>query len=1037
MRHRAFLAALLLAGPAGAQEKPSPFEGLVFRNIGPAIMGGRVSDVEGVPGDPRIVYVGAASGGVWKTVDGGITWKAIFDKEPTSSIGDLALEPGNPEVLYVGTGESNLRNSVSFGNGIYKSTDGGASFRHLGLADTRHVSRIVIDPRNPERVYVGAFGHAFGPNAERGVFRSLDGGASWEKVLYLDERHGVSDLEMDPANPNVLYAALWHFERKPWTIASGSESGGLYKSVDGGTSWKKLEKGLPRLLGRIGVKVAPSRPETVYLLAESREGTLFRSEDRGESFTKVSSDVGIVSRGFYYADLRIDPTNENRLFTLSGSLNTSIDGGKSFERISRTTHSDYHALWIDPEDPERMWQGHDGGTGVSYNGGTTWEFIDVLPLGQFYSIFADNREPFYYLGGGLQDNATWYGPSRNGEPFGVLPDDWREISNGDGFQAVFHPTDPEMTLTEYQGGRIVRTDNRTREIQFVSPYAPNMGGAPASAFEVRFNWNAPIVASPGDGLTVYFAGNKVFRTRDFGSTWETLSPDLTTNDPEKLGSAGGPVWHENTTAEYHCTIVSFAVSPADAVVLWAGTDDGNLQVSRDGGARWENVVANVKGVPPRSTVSHVEPSRKGAGVAYASFDRHLLDDLRPYVFRTDDFGKSFVEIGRGLPENAYVWVLREDPKNPDLLYAGTELGLHVTRDQGKSWERLHLKNLPTVAVHDLLIHPRDNDLVVGTHGRGLFIFDDATVIQRIDEAKEKLAYLFPIRRAVRFQVKPTRYGIGDKVYVGPNPPYGALLSYFLKEEVPEETPLKVEILDAEGVVLRTLEDLPRKPGVARTSWDLNLEPPTPRKPKPPKAEAKKGEEEQAERGPSGPRVPPGRYRARLVLGEESFEESFDVVSNPAAAIDDAELRAQFTMTKSIWEMQSRVNELLRTLDSVKSQIEERKKAARSVKKEIAESLDSDLKAVLEKIESLSGELILPELEDRPSVGEAPRLYEKLSDLFSSVNSVNASPTEAQTRYFGELSRGHALLSEQAQSYLASLEELNGKLRAGEIPVLLW
>jgi photosystem II stability/assembly factor-like uncharacterized protein len=1037
MRCRTLLAFLLFASSTGAEERTSPFSELEWRNIGPAIMGGRVSDVEGVPGDPRIVYVGAASGGVWKTEDGGITWKPIFDEQPVSSIGDLALEPGNPEVLYAGTGESNLRNSVSFGNGVYKSTDGGASFRHLGLADTRHISRIVIDPRNPNRVYVGAFGHAFGPNPERGVFRSLDGGASWDKVLYLDERHGVADLEIDPKNPNILYAAFWHFQRRPWTLESGSEEGGLYKSVDGGTTWKKLEKGLPRLLGRIGVKVAPSRPEIVYALAESREGTLFRSEDRGETFTRVSGDLGIVSRGFYYADLRVDPANENRVLTLSGALNLSIDGGKSFERISRSTHSDYHALWIDPEDPGRMWQGHDGGTGVSYNGGKTWEFVSVLPLGQFYSIFADRREPFYYVGGGLQDNATWYGPSRNGEPFGILPDDWREISNGDGFQAVFHPEEPDVTLTEYQGGRIVRTDNRTREIQFVSPYAPTMGGAPASAFDVRFNWNAPIVASPHDGMTVYFAGNRVFRTRDFGSTWETLSPDLTTNDPEKLGSAGGPVWYENSTAEYHCTIVSFAESPADALVLWAGTDDGNLQLSRDGGGSWENVVANVPGVPARSTVSHVEPSRKGAGVAYVSFDRHLLDDLRPYVFRTEDFGRSFVEIGRGLPENAYVWVLREDPRNPDLLYAGTELGLYATRDSGKSWERLHLKSLPTVAVHDLLVHPRENDLVVGTHGRGLFIFDDATPIQRLHETAEKRAHLFPIRRAVRFQVKPTRYGIGDKVYVGPNPPYGALVSYFLKEDVPEGTELKLEILDEGGTLLRALDKLSKTAGVQRTSWDLNLEPPTPRKPKPPKAAVKKGEEADAERGPSGPRVPPGRFRARLVVGEESLEESFDVVSNPAAGINDSELAAQFRMTKSIWEMQSGVNQLLQTLDNLKAQIEDRKSAARNLRKEISETLETDLKGVLEKIAALSSELIMPELEDRPSVGEAPPLYEKLSDLFGSVNSVNASPTESQTRYFEELSREHERLSEEVRRYLASLEELNGKLRAEELPVLLW
>jgi hypothetical protein len=459
-------------------------------------------------------------------------------------------------------------------------------------------------------------------------------------------------------------------------------------------------------------------------------------------------------------------------------------------------------------------------------------------------------------------------------------------------------------------------------------------------------------------------------------------------------------------------------------------------VSRDGGGRWENVAANVPGIPAHSAVSHVEASRRGAGVAYVSFDRHLLDDLRPYVFRTGDFGRSFVEIGRGLPENAYVWVLREDPRNPDLLYAGTELGLYATRDSGRSWERLHLKNLPTVAVQDILVHPRENDLVVGTHGRGLFVFDDATPLQRLHEAVDERAHLFPIRRAVRFQVKPTRYGIGDKVYVGPNPPYGALLSYFLREELPEETALKIEILDEGGALLRSLENLPRKAGVQRASWDLNLEPPAPRKPKPPQAEPKKGEEAEAERGPTGPKVPPGRYRARLLVGEESFEEGFEVVSNPAAKLADSDLASQFRMTKSIWEMQSEVNGLLQKLDSLESQIEERRTAARNLKKEIPEALEADLKATLKTIEELSGKLVAPELEDRPSSGEAPRLSEKLADLFSSVNSVNAAPTEAQTRYFEELSGEHQRLAAEVRSYLQTLEELNGKLRAEEIPVLL-
>jgi photosystem II stability/assembly factor-like uncharacterized protein len=1027
---------LALVVAVAADEKPSnPFAELSWRNVGPAIMGGRVADVEGVPGDPRVVYAGAASGGVWKTTDGGITWKNVFDQRP--SIGDIALEPGNPDVVYVGTGEGNLRNSVSFGDGVYKSTDGGTTFVNVGLAATRHISRIVVDPRNPERVFVGALGRSTGPNEDRGVYRSLDGGKSWERVLYLDERHGVSDLDIDPANPNILFAALWQFERKPWTMRSGSEEGGLYKSVDGGTTWKRIEPGLPKLIGRIGVKVAPSKPNVVYVIAESREGTLFRSDDHGESFAKVSSEVSIVSRGFYFADLRVDPTDENRVYAISGSLQVSIDGGKSFQRISRTLHSDYHSLWIDPENPDRMWQSQDGGVAVTYNRGGTWDYRDVLPIGEFYAIFADRREPFYYVGGGLQDNATWYGPSRNGEPFGILNDDFREITNGDGMQAVFHPLDPEITLTEYQGGRIVRTDNRTREHQYVSPYAPSMGGAPASAHQVRFHWNAPIVASPHDGMTVYFAGNKVFRTSDFGSTWETVSPDLTTNDPEKLGPAGGPVWEENTVAEYHCTIISFAESPHTRGILWAGTDDGNVQVSRDSGASWENVASNVKGVPGSSPVSHIEPSRTAAGTAWVSFDRHLLDDPRPYVLRTTDFGRSFVNATGDLPDNAYVWVLREDPRNPDLIYAGTELGLFATRDGGRSWERLRFENFPTVAVHDLLVHPRDNDLVVGTHGRGLWIFDDAAPIQQWSAAiAEKKTHLFPIRRAVRFQVKPTRYGIGDAKFLGPNPPYGALVTYWSKEEVADDATWKLEILDGSGEVIRTIETLSRKAGAHRVSWDLNLDPPHPRKPKPPATEPKKGGEEESARGPAGPRVPPGTYRVRLVAGDDVLEQTVDVVMSPVAGVPDAALVEQFEMAKRIWRMQSEVNELLQKLDGLESQIAERRSAIETQKKSVPETLEKALDDNAGRLDEISSLLAVPELKDRPGVGEAPRLSEKLSDLLGSVNSVSAAPTSAQREYLGELEKELGRLRGEAKAFFETVRELSRSLESAGVPGIL-
>jgi photosystem II stability/assembly factor-like uncharacterized protein len=992
-------------------------------------MMGRVTDVEGVPGVPEIVYVAAASGGLWKTTDTGTTWKPIFDEMEHLSIGDLALEPGNSDVLYVGTGEGNPRNSVSFGNGVYKSTDGGATWKHLGLPDSERITRVIVDPRDPRNVYVAALGHIFGPNEERGVFASRDGGEGWEKVLYVDDRHGASDLDIDPSNPNVLYAALWYFDRKPWTHTSGSEKGGVFKSVDAGRTWKKLEKGLPKLLGRIGVKVARSNPSVVYVICESKEGSLYRSSDHGESFVEVNKDPNIVNRGLYYTDMRIDPANENRVYAVSSSLQRSIDGGKTFETISPSTHVDYHSLWIDPGNPKRMWQGEDGGVAVSYNQGETWEYENNIVLAQFYQIYADLREPFYYLGGGLQDNGTWSGPSRTREPFGILNDDWRMVSFGDGFHIVSDPEDPDVFLSEYQGGGLSLTDMSTRQQIAASPQPRRGDGGPVGDLKFRFNWNAPIVASPHNGNIVYFGGNVVFRTDDFGVEWRAVSPDLTTNDPEKLQSAGGPVFIENTTAEYHGTVISVAESPVQAGILWAGTDDGNLQLTRDAGSSWENVTANVKDLAAFSPVSHVEPSRTAAGTAYAAFDRHMFDDFEPHVYKTTDFGKTWKPVSAGLPRKGYVHVVREDPRNPRVLYAGTELGLYVTWNAGESWTRLKLKNLPAVSVHDILVHPRENDLVLGTHGRGLFIFDDATPIQQAEpSALEAPAYLFDVRPAVRFTTKPTRYGIGDEPFRGPNPPYGALITYHLKEAAAEDAPPKLEILDASGTLLRTLKDAPKEAGAHRVVWDLAGDEPRPRS------------DEDSPRGffsfgPLGPQVPPGTYRARLTVGSTSLEKPIVVRADPTATVAPGALEEQYRHTAELRDLRSLVNDALRGLDSLKAQIEERKKTLAVQKKSSPEELTKDIDGAIEELGKILDGLVRP--TGRPFWSEGPRLSERLQDLFSQLNGVLAPPTIAQRAYFDELRAEYReKIGAVNEFFTAKARPLSERLAAEGAPGLL-
>jgi photosystem II stability/assembly factor-like uncharacterized protein len=1015
---------------AGSAPDGNTFERLEWRSIGPSNMGGRATDVEGVPGNPNIVYAATGAGGLWKTTNGGVTWKPIFERQNTISIGDIALEPDNPEVIWVGTGESNTRNSVSFGDGVYKSNDGGKTWQHMGLKDTERISRVIIHPNNPDIIYVGALGHAFGPNPERGVFMSTDGGKTWQKTLYIDPEHGVADLDIDPSNPNILYAGMWSFERKPWTFRSGSEKGGVFRSIDGGRTWKKITEGLPKMIGRIGIKVAPSNPNVVYAMTEAKEGTLYRSDDRGETFRNVSKATNIVSRGFYYTDLRVDPSNENRVYAVASTLSVSIDGGRTFRPISGKTHIDYHALWIDPKNPSRMWQGQDGGFAVSHDQGATWEYINNMPIGQFYHVYADNRLPFYNVMGGLQDNGSWTGPGRTREPDGILNDDWRMVSFGDGFRVFNHPDDPELYISESQGGSVVRTDLRTREQQSTVPDERDAGGGPASDVRYRFNWNAPLVLSAHDKNTLYFGANVVFKSTDFGKSWEAISPDLTTNDKEKQKDAGGPVATENTTAEFYTTIISLGESPLRAGQIWAGSDDGNLQVTLDGGKTWTNLTKNVPRMPASSPVSHVEPSRVSESTAYVSFERHMFDDFRPYIFKTTDGGRNWANISGNLPEKAYVQIVREDPKNTNLLYAGTELGLYASYNGGKNWVPLNMKNMPNVAVHDIFIHPRENDLILATHGRSIWIFDDATPIQQMSEAvMASDAHMFDIRPAMRYTTRFTRYGIGDKVFAGPNPPSGAVVTYYLKEKPDDKAPVKIQVLDGSGKVVRELSQVPKEKGFNRATWDLRYSGPKTRRPPPPDAPPFFA-------NPIGPLVLPGTYTIRLTVGQKNVEKRVEVKMDPTVAVNAADLQAAHDLTIRLRDMQSTMNESLHTLDSLKEQIEQIENTVKDRMPDAPKELTDTLSENKKQVDALLNSLARPQTQTLGFSGRS-MLADRLLGLLFTIDGTNAAPTNPQKAHFAELQTEFNQKMPEVSKYISQgVPKLNETLRKHNAPTVI-
>jgi hypothetical protein len=995
----ALWAALALPALAQVEIDSNTFGGLRARSIGPAVMSGRVAAIDGVsrPDEPTVLYVGAASGGVWKSIDAGVTWKSVFDEQP-QSIGALRVEPTDPETVWVGTGESWVRNSVSVGRGVYKTTDGGDSWSRVGLEASERIGAIRIDPTDGDVVYVCATGPLWSAGDERGVYKTTDGGDSWERVLHVDADTGCADLDLDPQDPRILYAAMWQFRRRPDFFTSGGPGSGLYKSTDGGDSWQRLEDGLPEgELGRIAVAVAPSRPSVVYANVEAEDSALYRSDDLGASWRRVNASPNVVMRPFYFGELVVDPTDYQRVYKPGFTLTVTTDGGESFTSMfgggfGFSVHPDHHALWIDPRDPHTLVLGTDGGVYVSHDRSLHWRFVGDLPISQFYRVAHDQKWP-YNVYGGLQDNGSWMGPSRG--IGGVHGRDWKSIGYGDGFWAFPDPTDDGTVYVEYQGGQLLRTDLATGAVKQIRPY-PGEGEE-----ELRFNWNTPIHLSPHDPATIYYGSQYLHRSRDRGESWHTISPDLTTDDPEKQRQEeSGGLTIDNSTAENHCTLYAIAESPLEAGVIWVGTDDGNLQLTRDGGESWSELSGNVPGLPEDTWVSSIHPSPHDAGTAFATFDGHRTGDMATHVYRTRDFGASWESLVTEELEG-YAHVVKQDPVNPDLLFLGTEFGLFITLDGGQQWARFE-EDLPPVAVRDLVIHPEEHDVILATHGRGVYVLDDVTPLRHLtQEVLDSNVALLPSRPAVMpIESQLGGYG-GDDQFVGENPPGSAPITYYLKKRHLFGD-LKVEVYGQDGALITTLPG-GKRPGLNRVDWPMRLEPP-----KLPAATSLV---------PAfvGPRVPEGTYRVRLIKGKDTLEGEVQLVADPRTPHSAEDRAVQQRTTLELYHALGDLTYLVESVESLRDQARQRAEGARK-------GDARDLEAFADRLETMRKTLVTT--SEAGMLSGQERLREELGALYGAVSGYDGRPTDSQ------LAEGEKLLAQLRQA-----EERFDELLAAEKPAL--